>query len=230
MFSELEIAGFAATAVIAVVSLVFALVKGRGWKEENTSKLGFKWGYFFIISTLLANGLLFLAAFFVTVYEGNVEAALFWAGAVALLVISARKAFQRRRWALVLTTLLSLNGAWIVINLFYLRNRWSEFAAERAERLEAAGHTVNSVEGAGVTIAAKRSINAVERGIKKLSKSWRLAIFGAVAWVLVVGVFVFLFEPYGSMRDDDMMHMLFVMFMPTSLVLGLYWTYERLVR
>ena len=134
------------------------------------------------------------------------------------------------QWALVLTTLLSLNGAWIVINFFYLRNRWSEFEAERTERLEASGHTVNGAKGAGMKIAIERGINAVERSIKKLSKSWRLAIFGAVAWVLAVAVFVFLFEPYGSMRDDDMMHMLFVMFMPTSLVLGLYGIYEWLVR
>jgi hypothetical protein len=225
MFSELEIASFAATAVITLVPLLIALALGKKWDDENKSlKLGFKWGYFFILFTLLGNGLLLFVGGVLALYEGEFSVALFFAGTAALLVISAANALQRRRWALVLTTLLSFNVLWIFINLFYLRNRWSELAAERAERLEAAGHTVNNVWGAGMTIA-------VEQGIKKLSKSWRLAIFGGVAWVLAVAVFVFLFEPYGSyMRDDDMMHMLSVMFMPTSLALGLYWIYDRLIR
>ncbi|MFT5742305.1 MAG: hypothetical protein ACI86S_000363 [Paracoccaceae bacterium] len=222
MFSELEIAGYSAMAVIAVVSLVFAMVKGRKWENQNPSKLGFMWGYFFILSTLLGNGLLFLAVLFATLGEGR--AVLLFAGFVALLVICATKALQRRRWALVLTTLLSFNVVWIIINFSYLRNRWSEFEEERAERLEAEGHAVSSAGDGGMTIV-------VERGIKKLSKSWRLAIFGAVAWVLAVAVLVFLFEPYGSyMPNDDMVHMLFVMlFMPTSSALGLYWIYERFI-
>lgn len=224
MFSELEIAGYAATAVIAVVSLIFALVQGGKWEQQNTGKLGFKWGYFFILSTLLGNGLLFLVLLFVTLDEGDEEAALFVAGILALLVTCAIKALQRRRWALVLTTLLSFNVLWIFINFFYLRNRWSEFVEERRERLEAAGHSMGGGNEVGAGVG-------VERGIRKLSKSWRLAIFGAAAWVLGVAVFVFLFQPYGRyMRDDDMLHMLSVMFMPTVLALGLYWVYERYVR
>lgn len=222
--SDAEVAGYAAAIAIAVGSLVIAAIDGAHWEKNNPGKLGFKWGYFFIFSTMLGNGLAFLVSLLSALDHGHGEKALFFAGMVVAVVFCAIVALQRRKWALVLTTLLSLNILYIVINFFYLRNRWSEFTAEHAERVEARG--LLGSDG-GEFVAG----STVERGVKQLSKRWRLALFCSAAWVLAVALFVFLFQPYGSyMRNDDMLHMLSVMFMPTVLALGLYWAYEKYIR
>jgi hypothetical protein len=196
--------------IISVIALAIAFLLGKRWEQKNPSKLGFKWGYFFICQAFLVYGLVFLKMSSILFTDGSGEVALVVAGLGVVLVVMT-KAFQRRSWALVLTTLLSLNILWIVINFFYLRNRWSEFAEERAERLGLSG--------------------AVEQSVGKVSKSWRLAFFGAVVWVLAVALFVFLLEPYGGyMNDDEMLHMLSVVFMPAVLALALFWLYERYVR
>jgi uncharacterized protein YjeT (DUF2065 family) len=66
---------------------------------------------------------------------------------------------------------------------------------------------------------------------KQPSKKLRISMFGFAAWVIGVGIVVFLFEPYGyRMNDRDIIHMLLVMFVPSIAVLALFWVYERFVR
>jgi|GEM_PF-6451816 len=123
---------FAAYMCSLVFSLVISLVQGSKWEENNPGKLGFKWGYFFVFSMFLGNGFVLIA---LSIFVGEISFALFSAVVIVVLVVVVVEALQRNKWALVLVTLLSLNVFWMIINFFYLRNRWAEFEMERAEQL-----------------------------------------------------------------------------------------------
>ena len=134
MFSEIEIAGLVAFGV-AIISLSIAFEKGAKWEKNNPDKLGFKWGYFFIFNTLLGHGLLLasllLAFLFLglgAIDEGRADELLIVGTLFAALIFISTKALKRRKWALVLLTLLSLNLLLIMINIIYLRNRCAEFS------------------------------------------------------------------------------------------------------
>ena len=130
MFSEIEIAGLVVFGVIALISLFIAFVKGAKWEKHNPDKLGFKWGCFFIFNSLFGHGLLLAFLLFEAIDEGREDVLLIAGTLFAALVFISTKAPKRRKWALVLLTLLSLNLFWIMININYLRNRWSEFNEE----------------------------------------------------------------------------------------------------
>ena len=211
--------GYVVVVAIALLSLFFAFSKGEKWWQKNPSKLGFKWGYFYIVNTTIGNGLIAFVIALLGFADGDLRTIITGVTALGILSIIHRQAIQRRRWALILTTILSLNLLWMIINIFYLRNRWPEFRAESAER----NPRMSRQSGIGV--------NQVKRDAGTIPQTWRIAIFAALSWVLAVGVFVVLFSPYGSyMRDDDMMHMIYVMFLPSGVGMGLYWAYERFVR
>ena len=231
MFNELEILSFAVGVIVMFASLIFALEKGGLWQEQNPEKLGFKWGYFFISSTLMGNSLLFAALFFHSGDTGDGGVALFYAALFLLTVLCGIKALQRQTWALLLTTLLSFNIVLFIVNLFYLRNRWPEFVAEKTEQLEAKGINLDEGGEASAGVEFEKVIQNLSNSWRQMQKNWRLAIFGAGVWVLGVAVFVFFFQPYGGyMTNDEVLDMLTIMFMPAILALGLYWVYEKFVR
>ena len=231
MSSGLEILIFSVGVMVIFGALAFSIHEGRLWQEQNPGKLGFKWGYFFIFSTLVGNSLLFPTLFSFYYGDDAGGGALLYVVHILLMVLCAIKALQRKRWALVLTTLISFNILLFGVNFFYLRNRWSEFVAEQTEQLEAQGINLGDGVEASVIGEFEEKIHNLSNSWRQMQKQWRLATFGAGVWVLGVAVFVFFFQPYGGyVSNDEVMDMLTIMFIPSALALGLYWVYEKFVR
>jgi hypothetical protein len=196
-------------AAVSVPSLILALWHGSIWENRHPEKLGFKWGYFVIYNSLINNILLFGLFLWAGIVEGDIGLYLFGVAALAISAAIAYFSVQRSRWALILSTILSINLLWMFINIFYLKNRWSEFRSETSSAPNAP---------------------TVER-LKALPRDMRVAIFTAIAWGVCVPSYVFLFEPYGSyMRDDDTLHMFGVIFLPILIGLGLFFIYRKFVR
>jgi hypothetical protein len=194
---------------IAVPSLFLSLLHGSAWEKDNPEKLGFKWGYFVIYNTLIGNTI--ISGSFAWIGIDQAEAVLLFLG-IVMLVISAGIAYFsiiRIRWALVVSTILSLNPLWMVINIFYLKNRWHEFKSESSK-----GDRGFSLEK-----------------FKALPRDVRIALFVAIVWVVCVPYFTFLFKPYGRyMRDDDLLHMFGVIVLPIVIWLALFHLFRRYVR
>mgnify|MGYP007079515434 CR=1 FL=1 len=200
---------FIILAAIGILSLILALWHGSIWENRHPEKLGFKWGYFVIYNSLINNILIFGFLLWAGIDEGDIGLFLFGVAALGTSAAIAYFSVQRSRWALILSTILSINLLWMFINIFYLKNRWSEFRSETS---------------------SAASAQTVER-LKALPRDMRVAIFTAIAWGVCVPSYVFLFEPYGSyMRDDDTFHMLGVIFLPTLIGLGLFLIYRKFVR
>lgn len=196
-------------AAIGVPSLILALWHGSIWETKNPEKLGFKWGYFVIYNTLINNILLFGFLIWAGMDEGEIGLFLFGIAALAASFAVAYFSIQRHRWALVVSTLLSLNPLWMFINIFYLRNRWGEFQ----------------------TASSKLDSQTTQQRLQKLPRDMRIALFAAVSWGVCVPSYVFLFKPYGRyMRDDDTLHMIGVVFIPIILGLGLFFIYRKFIR
>lgn len=196
-------------AAIGILSLILALWHGGAWERNNPGKLGFKWGYFVIYNTLINNIILFSFLTWAGIDEG--EPGLLFFGVVALAVSVGIACFSilRQRWALVISTILSLNPLWMLVNIFYLKNRWPEFRTESSTEAEAP---------------------TAER-LKSLPRDVRVALFAAVAWIVCVPSFVFLFQPYGRyMRDDDITHIFGVILLPVILGFGLFGLYRKFVK
>lgn len=194
---------------IGVPSLILALWNGGKWEEKHPEKLGFKWGYFVIYNTLINNILLFGFLIWAGVDEEDIGLFIFGAAALAASFAVAYFSIQRHRWALVVSTLLSLNPLWMLINIFYLKNRWGEFQSE-----------VQTVDG-----------QTAKARLQTLPRDMRLALFAAVSWGVCVPSYVFLFKPYGRyMRDDDTLHMIGVIFIPIIIGLGLFSIYRKFIR
>ena len=56
----------------------------------------------------------------------------------------------------------------------------------------------------------------------------KVFLFGSLCWTAVVSLYVFLFEPYGYMGDDDWLHFLLVVVMPIVVSGGIALIYKRL--
>ena len=200
------------TIVAALISYFFALKTHDDWRELNPNKLGFRWGFFVVYSTLITN--LVLSGFFV--YAGLIDETLgvVIAGIVslALSVLVFRSAVKRKKWALVASTLLSFNLLWWIINAFYLTNRWQEFNLEQKS---------------AASFQSLRFTNVKE----SIPKSRRVMIFCAFTWGLAVVSYVLLFEPYGyRIGEDDYVHLAGVLTIPPLAIWLLWEIYERFVR
>lgn len=196
-------------AAIFIPSFILASWQEGIWEEKHPEKLGFGWGYFVVYNTLIGNVLIFGLIVWAGISDEN--AGLFFIG-VALLASSATIAYfsvKRYRWALILSTILSINPLWMFINIFYFKNRWSEFRSETSSVI---------------------SPTKAERP-EFLPRDMRVAIFSAVAWAVCVYLYVFLFEPYGSyMSGSKITHMLEVVFLPILVGFGLFFIYRKFVR
>jgi hypothetical protein len=125
-------------AYIILVALPAALIsfilEGRRKNDPAASPLPFTWGYFVGMSGFLMGLYCAVLAFFVAV-AGKKDAAN---GAALLLFLAAVwgpagfYAMKRRKWAWVMTTVLSCNPGWWIANTVYGRNRWHEFESGEA--------------------------------------------------------------------------------------------------
>ena len=102
---------------VAIVPVVLALLLNRGFRRRNPGKRPYRWGYYFGVMSFLGGiglGLVFESGAIALILCGVIYAGLAW------LFI------QRRRWAWVALTILSFNPVAWIINLVYLRRRWTE--------------------------------------------------------------------------------------------------------
>ncbi len=201
---------YASVIIIAVVSLVAAVVHNGSLESKSTECEGFRWGYFTIYSTFFGN--IFLLGSLL-VFGGSDGALIFLLGApVATAVFYL--ALQRKKVALIASTILSFNPLWMIINIFYLANRWDEFGSET---------TFSKPVATTENQASIQNLN--------LPREIRLSLFIAAAWIVCVPLFVFIFSPYGNyMRNDDTNHMLGVMFFPAIIGLALFYIYQKYIR
>ncbi len=207
--------GVAVACFLASIIACFKL--GRRWEENNPGKLGFKWGYFFIINTALINTLIFSLAIYATLRYGEFGMFILMIALLAGLLASAHQALARRKWALILTTLLSFNIIWYIINTFYLKHRWQEISEEVAVQEGGLGHYISGGNDA--------------LGIGGLSRDWRKVLFAVTTWIIAVFIYVVIFKPYGyHLRADDYSHIMLIAFLPSGAVIFLYWSYTKFVR
>lgn len=207
--------GVAAACFFASIIACFKL--GRRWEEKNLGKLGFKWGYFFIINTALNNILLLSLAIYASLRYDEIGMLILTIALLAALLVSTHQALARRKWALILTTLLSFNILWYVINIFYLKHRWHEISEEVAVHEGGLGEHISGGNDA--------------LDVCGLSRDWRKVLFAISTWIIAVFIYVVIFKPYGHhLRADDYSHIMLTAFLPSGAVMFLYWSYTKFVR
>jgi hypothetical protein len=105
--------------ILTVIGLpiMLALVLNRRFQHLHPTKRPYRWGYYFSVQSFFSGigiGLQFKSGPIIVCGCAAIYGVLGWFFA------------QRRRWAWIILTALSLNPiAWIV-NPFYLRKRWNE--------------------------------------------------------------------------------------------------------
>jgi hypothetical protein len=125
-------------------ALISFILEGRRKNEAAASPLPFTWGYFIGMSGLLIGLYCGLAGVFVA-FAGEKDRV---AGAAALLLLAAvfgpagYYAMKRRKWAWVMTTIVSCNPAWWIANTVYGTNRWHEFDTGEPQRPQ--GNTISA--------------------------------------------------------------------------------------
>ena len=217
MTTNLEELIIAVPIVFALVSILACFRLGRRWEADNPNKLGFKWGYFFIINTFLNSLALLSFLLGIALQEAAFNLIIFTLILLVALSASSYYSLKRNKFALIVSTLLSFNLLWIIINTFYLKNRWQEFTDEAA--LTTDNYTAESCE-----------IND-EGGVELKSKGWRTVFFGILVWITAFTIYVIIFEPYGRyLRGEDYEHMILMAVLPSCAIVALYWIYEKYVR
>lgn len=90
--------------------------------------------------------------------------------------------------------------------------------------------------GIAVSAAAPEIWLRIERGdfsavqkFRSASVLGRAAIVFSLFWVLCVGAYVWLFEPYGYMGDSDYSHMYKIMLFPVAVVWAGLFVYKRFI-
>jgi NADPH:quinone reductase-like Zn-dependent oxidoreductase len=102
---------------VLIVPIVVAIALNRRFQRRNPDKRGYRWGYYFSIMSLI---------------HGLVLGVFLECGATAVIVCGVIYALlawffaQRQHWAWVALTIFSFNPIAWIINLIYLRKRWTE--------------------------------------------------------------------------------------------------------
>lgn len=130
-YFEAEIlTAFVAAIVTATISLYPAKLLNSVFKEKNPQKLSFLWGYFAVIFNYLT---WLLGIFYGLIISLSNQTSLFVSAimVVGLMLLSfvSLRALQRTLWALIVlnfTFLFTFSPLIVIINILYLRNRWSE--------------------------------------------------------------------------------------------------------
>jgi len=123
--------------LVALPAALFSFVLEA--KRKNTApatQLPFTWGYFVRVRSFLLGFYLLLAAIYLalTAEQSNAPGTsllLFLAGVWG---IPGFYAIKRKRWAWVVTTIVSLNPVWWIANTVYGKNRWDEFDTDDVKR------------------------------------------------------------------------------------------------
>ena len=116
-------------------AIISFILEGRRKNNPAASPLPFTWGYYVGMSGFLMGAYCAFAAIFVAL-AGEKDAG---ASAAGLLILAAAwgpagfYAMKRRKWAWVITTILSCNPVWWIANTVYGRNRWHEFEGGQAQ-------------------------------------------------------------------------------------------------
>ena len=180
--------------------------------QTKPYKLGFTWGFFYLICFTISTVFLAGAILVTSVIEQkySIFGGSFLVTAAVIFLFS--QAVRRRRWALITSTFLTFNPLCYGINFFYFRNRWSEFTKEATD-----GSPAKRLDGQSVRLKAS-------------DKSARIALFIAATWVSAVFIFVVIFRPYGQMYPQDYEHMYMSMLIPAVSWLALYFIYRKFVK
>ena len=119
--------------VLGLVTLPAALMafvlEGRRKNVASPKDLPYTWGFYIGMSGLLLGVYALFAAFYMWI-SGTENGSI---SAVVLLVFAAvwgpagYFAIKRRRWAWVVSTIVSFNPVWWIANSVYGHNRWNEF-------------------------------------------------------------------------------------------------------
>jgi NADPH:quinone reductase-like Zn-dependent oxidoreductase len=105
---------------VLILPVVVAFVLNRRFRQRNTDKRGYRWGYYFSIMSFI---------------HGLGLGAFLESGAIAVIVCGLIYAVlawffaQRQHWAWIALTILSFNPIAWIINAIYLRKRWAEATA-----------------------------------------------------------------------------------------------------
>lgn len=105
---------------VTIVPIVVALVLNRRFQRSNPGKRPYRWGNYFSIQAFIgaiALGILLEAGVGAMIAFAVIYGTLAWFFA------------QRRHWAWIALTILSLNPIAWIINSIYLRKRWAEDSA-----------------------------------------------------------------------------------------------------
>jgi|ERR1051325_2718390 hypothetical protein len=104
-------------AFVIGVPIAMALVLNRRFQRRNPGKRPYRWGYYFSIQSFIGGlglGVELKSGITAVVICGAIYGILAWFFA------------QRRHWAWITLTILSLNPVTWIINFIYLRKRWLE--------------------------------------------------------------------------------------------------------
>lgn len=123
--------------LVALPAALFSFVlEAKRKKTAPARQLPFTWGYFVAVSSFLLGFYLVLAAVYLALTAEQASAPgtsllLFLAGVWG---IPGFYAIKRKRWAWVVTTIVSLNPVWWIANTVYGKNRWDEFDTDDVKR------------------------------------------------------------------------------------------------
>lgn len=112
------------------------ILEARRKNNASASPLPFTWGYFVGMSGFLIGLYCGLVGVFVAVAgeEDRVVSAAVLLFLAAVWGPAGYYAMKRRKWAWVMTTIVSCNPVWWIANTVYGRNRWHEFDAGEPKR------------------------------------------------------------------------------------------------
>lgn len=111
-------------------ALVISLFLDKRRAARSVCDTGFLWGYYYILTALAPYIMLSAALIVIFLLDYMYDPAMMSLALLATvlaaisLVIICATACSRYKWALVVTTIMSLNPIYMIINYFYLRDRW----------------------------------------------------------------------------------------------------------
>jgi hypothetical protein len=115
------------------------ILEGRRKNNAPPNQLPFTWGYFVAMSSFLLGSYIMLFALYIAVAakEDRIVGGVLLFLIGAIWAVPGYYAIKRRRWAWVVTTIVSCNPVWWIANTVYGSNRWNEL--EDGERLPISG-------------------------------------------------------------------------------------------
>lgn len=199
--------------VIILISLPTAFSLNTKQQQLNPSLLPYKWGYFTGVAGILSYVILAFLSISHDIYS-IVFALIAFAAAIPFTFI-----IKRHKWAWIAGSILSLNPIVMIFNYYYLKKRWGEMSGQYA--------FATSVPPMGTAENQPHNNFSFSNYIQSKPFIYRIVIFGTILWILIVLSYVLLFEPYGYMSDDDIIHMIKVTLFPPSVAWFSFFLYSK---